>query len=36
MNRLLDELPEYEIAGDIEFGPDFTLRGLRGIPVKAA
>ncbi|QFU91043.1 Cytochrome P450-SU1 [Amycolatopsis sp. YIM 10] len=35
LNRLLDKLPEYEIAGDIEFGADFTLRGVRGVPVKA-
>jgi cytochrome P450 len=36
LNRLLDKLPEYEFAGDVEFGSDFTLRGLRGVPIKAA
>ncbi|MEC3976993.1 cytochrome P450 [Amycolatopsis sp. H20-H5] len=36
LNRLLDKLPEYEFAGDIEFGSNFTLRGLQGVPIKAA
>jgi hypothetical protein len=36
LNRLLDKLPEYEFAGDIEFGTNFTLRGLQGMPIKAA
>ncbi|MFD7656228.1 cytochrome P450 [Actinosynnema sp. NPDC059797] len=36
LNRLLDELPEYEFAGEVEFGSDFTLRGLRGVPIAAA
>ncbi len=36
LNRLLDKLPEYEFAGDIEFGTNFTLRTLQGMPIKAA
>jgi cytochrome P450 len=36
LNRFLDKLPEYEFAGDIEFGTNFTLRGLQGMPIKAA
>ncbi|HEX3785330.1 MAG TPA: cytochrome P450 [Pseudonocardiaceae bacterium] len=36
LNRLLDKLPEYEFAGDVEFGSNFTLRGLEGVPIKAA
>ena len=36
LNRLLSKLPEYEFAGDVEFGTDFTLRGVRGVPIKAA
>jgi cytochrome P450 len=36
LNRLLEKLPEYEFAGDVEFGTDFTLRGVRGVPIKAA
>ncbi|MFD5458252.1 cytochrome P450 [Streptomyces olivaceus] len=36
LNRLLDKLPDFEIAGEVDFGPDFTLRGLRGIQISAA
>jgi len=36
LNRLLDKLPEWEFAGDIEFSNNFTLRGLQGMPIKAA
>jgi cytochrome P450 len=36
LNRLLDKLPEYEFAGDIEFSSNFTLRGVLGMPIKAA
>lgn len=36
LNRLLDKLPDWEFAGDIEFGDNFTLRGLQGMPIKAA
>ncbi|MFD2467784.1 cytochrome P450 [Amycolatopsis silviterrae] len=36
LNRLLDKLPEYELAGEIKFGSDFTLRGVLGVPIAAA
>ncbi|BCJ50500.1 cytochrome P450 [Actinoplanes sp. NBRC 14428] len=36
LNRLLDKLPEWEFAGDIEFSNNFTLRGLQGMPIRAA
>ena len=36
LNRFLDKLPEYELAGDVEFSSNFTLRGVLGMPIKAA
>lgn len=36
LNRFLDKMPEYEFAGDIEFSSNFTLRGVLGMPIKAA
>ncbi|MBO0728654.1 MAG: cytochrome P450 [Acidimicrobiaceae bacterium] len=35
LNQLLDELPEYELAGDISYGGNFQLRGPEAVPVSA-
>jgi cytochrome P450 len=35
LNQLLDELPEYELAGDITYGGNFQLRGPEAVPIAA-
>ncbi len=33
LNQLLDELPEYELAGEISYGGNFQLRGPEAVPI---
>jgi cytochrome P450 len=33
LDRLLDDLPEYEVAGDIAYGGNFQLRGPAAVPI---
>jgi cytochrome P450 len=35
LNQLLDELPEYQLAGDITYGGNFQLRGPEAVPIAA-
>jgi len=34
LDRFLDELPEYELAGDIDYGTNFVLRGPLAVPIR--
>jgi cytochrome P450 len=36
LDRFLDELPEYELARDVDYGSNFQLRGPSAVHIAAA